>query len=170
MRKFKPVNQAILHDPKNGLYGDCYPACIATVLGLDLKEVPHFYDDDRRLEHAQEMIDDFFAGRGLAVATVSFGAARIKDVLVYCGLHLSNVMYVMSAGSPRFSEVKDGNLIPRHAVVGCGGNLIHDPHPDKTFLVNVPKSDAWGISIEFYTPFVLEDDELYTHVDSFYKT
>lgn len=166
---FKPVEQAILHDPDNGKYGDCYPACIASVLGIGLDEIPHFYDADRRLKDAQEMIDDFFKGRGLSVCTISFGKAKVRDVLGYCGLHLSNTLYVMSAGSPRFSETEDGNLISRHAVVGCGGHLIHDPHPDKTFVVDVPDTDDWGVSIEIYTTFIIPDDELFDIVDTHIK-
>ena len=34
--------QTILHDPDNGLLGNCMQAAIATVLGLGMEDVPHF--------------------------------------------------------------------------------------------------------------------------------
>ena len=38
-------NQTVKHDPENGLYGDCYRACVACLLNLEVDQVPHFYHD-----------------------------------------------------------------------------------------------------------------------------
>lgn len=37
----KPVRQLYRHDPANGVYGDCWRACIASVLELPIEDVPH---------------------------------------------------------------------------------------------------------------------------------
>ncbi len=38
-----PLTQRYLHNPPE-TYGDCYRACIASLLDLGLDDVPHFYD------------------------------------------------------------------------------------------------------------------------------
>jgi len=151
---FKPVMQSILHDPKNKKYGDCYPACIASVLGLPLSNVPHFYDNDRRTEHAQDMIDSFFQSVNMKLVSIYYGSAKLKDVLQGMAVHNDGVYYLISGASPRFPDKSD----LRHCVVACGGVLVHDPHPDQSFIVDFPKKNPWGILIEVFTPDFAKSD------------
>jgi len=38
----KPVKQTIIHNPDNGMYGDCFRACVASLLEKPIEKVPHF--------------------------------------------------------------------------------------------------------------------------------
>jgi hypothetical protein len=45
----KPIDQEFMHDPEKGIIGDCFRACIASILELDINEVPHFYRDHKEM-------------------------------------------------------------------------------------------------------------------------
>ena len=125
-----PVDQEFLHDKENGIYGDCQRAVIASLLDLPISEVPHFlkeangdaYDFFTRLQ-------DFVNSHGYVLAT-----SRGKPLLVYCGNDL-----------PYYHEI--AGMSPRgvmHAVVGCNGKVVHDPHPSKAGLIGDPSAWEYG--------------------------
>lgn len=110
--------------------GNCFPACIASILGISLNDVPHFY----QLYHELDMQDQWqkivqwchLQGHGIMcweeVHMNAFMHASLKGCLV-----------IVSGESPRFK----GGM---HAVVGrlngVGGyDLVHDPHPSRDGLV-----------------------------------
>lgn len=107
--------------------GDCVRACIATILGLELDDVPHFvqlYD----CEWAAEM-QDWCEARGVVAEWRS-------------GWHPTKEPAMLSGPSPRTG---------RHAVVMQHGEIIHDPHPSRLGLVTSRNGLQPGTPFYFIT-------------------
>lgn len=114
--------------------GDCFSACLASLLELDLAEVPRFCELDGDWTPA---INQWLAGLGLAYVELGYSDYTV-EVRKRLGWH------VVSGRSPR------GH---RHSVVAQGGELVHDPHMD---VEGEPKlephdphnlDDAWTIGV-----------------------
>jgi hypothetical protein len=121
MKGIIPVDQEFLHDPENGVYGDCMRACIATLLSVQRSDVPHFLSDG----------DDCDA--------VEF-SLRVNRFLKSFGLFLVDMTGFDFSTDGETAEVY--HLIygytergTYHAVVGKNGRVIHDPHPSKAGLI-----------------------------------
>lgn len=122
------VDQTILaSDPKRR--GNCVPACVATFLGIELDEVPHFLE-----------VGEFFGGEGDRAFwwchLVGFAAGRGFHVVVLDDLteaEQDEVVFV--------SGMSDRGVM--HQVLYRNGELWHDPHPAKTGVVDVREIEAW---------------------------
>ena len=107
--------------------GNCFSACLATVLGLRIEEVPNFReqtkDSNKYLELVQEWLKDFEIFMLVVRAnTEELGFYPIPD----------GVMCIAGGKSKRF-----GHLGINHACVGTIRNgynfeLLHDPYPGGT--------------------------------------
>jgi len=117
------VKQTKLHDPENGVNGNCWRACIASILSLPIDDVPAFEDEEK---FDFESLRDWL---------------REIDATMVCTLNPKRHEprgYTIAVGwSPRFEGVL-------HCVVAWNGKLIHDPHPDNTFLNGEP-IEWWSI-------------------------
>lgn len=127
------VTQNKLHDPSKRVKGGCFQACLASILELPLDDVPHFVEFDDWLYRLQLWLAD----RGL-VFLYDIPPAYAN----YWGYHL------IGGPSPR------GNF--RHCVVGKAGEMIWDPHPDRTGLSGT--EDDWD-----YYALALLDPSAFTH-------
>ncbi|HEY9354488.1 MAG TPA: hypothetical protein VIP28_14595, partial [Nocardioides sp.] len=108
--------------------GNCVAACVATLLGVSLDEVPHFiefgiaYGDSETDKvsagnHWWAMMLGFLAGRGLWVTELeSVRHADRGEVLLVCGPSPRGVM---------------------HQVLYRDGRLWHDPHPSRAGVLEV---------------------------------
>lgn len=109
-----PVDQEYLHDPANGVEGDCFRAVLASILELPITEVPHF-------AAATKLASDFFfwehVYNWLEAQGYQYWPGRNPPVgaLEY---------HALSGPSPR---TKGGF----HATVGLAGKVVHDPHPSR---------------------------------------
>lgn len=121
----KPVEQILLHDTENGVYGDCFRACVASILGMPSEDVPHFCDNDNINWFAD--LEDFLLPLGLAPLLFETKLNH-KDMHFNC---CSSEM-IASGTSPRFPDLL-------HSVVYKEGSMSHDPHPDKTGIIGKPK-------------------------------
>jgi hypothetical protein len=102
------VDQTILFDPANRVErGNCTEAAVASILGLDLSEVPDFRASG--VDAFWPSFHRFFRARG-------FEAFRLE------GNWSPDVHYLASGISPRGVH---------HMVVMRAGALVHDPHPSK---------------------------------------
>ena len=122
------VDQTIfMDDPKRK--GNCVAACVATVLGIPLAQVPHFiefgiaYGDSEDVQTVSSgnnwwaMMLGFLAGRGLWVVELD----KVTDA--------DRHEFVLVAGmSPR-------GVV--HQVVYREGRLWHDPHPSRDGVLDV---------------------------------
>lgn len=117
--------------PERGIFGNCFQACIASVLEMNLDDVPHFAQLSVEKEVARGvppeiafkestdwwyLLNDWLAARGLYY--VQFGQADQwhEDIIARLGYHL------IIGPSPR------GDY--DHVVVGQAGAIVHDPRED----------------------------------------
>jgi|GEM_PF-827209 hypothetical protein len=129
-----PVYQELLHDPEKE-NGDCFRACVATLLGLTLEQVPHFCrkgNDGNWFNEFQEWLK----ARGWTCFSVSSGDPDGW----FMSVAMSDAVYLLAGPSPRF----EGEL---HQVLARGGEIIHDPHPDNTGLLPPAEGEYWEATI-----------------------
>ena len=113
------VDQEFLSDPDNGVLGDCWRACIATILGLPGSVVPHFVRD-----HGDEWLEateDWLVANGHPRLYYFPTRFPITDLL--------RPFVILVGPSPRGVA---------HAVVADAdtGEMVHDPHPSRDGLVS----------------------------------
>lgn len=117
----KPVDQTRSHDAAAGVPGNCMQAAIASLLELDIDQVPDFTDGvitdtPERIGEYWRRVEEFLADRDMYY----FGLPEQG----LPGLHLASGM------SPRGV---------RHVVVRDGWDVVHDPHPSRAGLVSVDR-------------------------------
>lgn len=128
------VDQEFLHDPENGVLGDCFRACIASVVGRPLSEVPHFVRDFPNVEGDDTA--QWFAATQRWLAQLGVMALfydNPRAARADARAEVSAYPHILIDGiSPRFPGV-------HHVVVGDAitGEILHDPHPDRTGLTEV---------------------------------
>jgi hypothetical protein len=91
------------------LDGNCFSACIASILEVPLGDVPYFWGP------RQAWFARWLAGQGLAVA------------LYPRGVHVPWGYSIAGGPSARFA----GRM---HACVALDGVVVHDPHPSRDGL------------------------------------
>ncbi len=107
-----PIQQTIFEGI--GFIGNCHQAAVASLLELELEQVPHFAEQS----DWWESFVDFALTHDFAVVVTD------EPIL--------GVLGIMNGMSPR------GNF--RHSVVAEGAYMEHDPHPDLTGVVD---ADEW---------------------------
>lgn len=124
-----PVKQTILHDPENGKFGDCFRACIASLLELPITAVPHFCDQYNPSWFRE--LNEWLAPRGYFF--LEFGCEDPKGWEFWldqcaCG---GDLYHTLCGPSPRFKDAS-------HAVIGKNGKFVFDPHPSDAGLAGSP--------------------------------
>lgn len=121
-----PHKQTILDDHN----GDCFRTCVAAILDLPIEQVPHFLAMGKG--SVTEPFREWLKQRGLDCVHLCLGSWDVVKRTYFdnWGRHV-----IVSGRSPRLRA--DGGA-KQHAVIGkCAGyglELVHDPHPDNTFL------------------------------------
>jgi hypothetical protein len=126
----RPVDQLVFPDPEKGIRGDCFRSCVASILNLPAREVPHFVQEDNYWASLENWLEPM----GLSAIDVTLASGvSISGPLqpLYC---------VLTGKSPRAGEA--GRL--RHCVVAkrdlCGEfEIVHDPHPSRDGLAGNPE-------------------------------
>ena len=126
----KPVNSTIEHKPEEGKFGNCFQACMASILELPIEHVPHFYDNADERENAQmsEEAKQWVNERtGYTLIDVPFIAPQgnehftfdllVKETLAF----LFPNIHVMVTG-------KSGGGDYNHIVIVKDGEVVHDPN------------------------------------------
>lgn len=111
--------------------GNCLAASIASILELPLSAVPHF----AMYNNWGDRFRDWMGVRGFAVLQLAFDGN--KAIKASCREALRGTYHLMSGPGPRGC---------RHTVVGRGGKMVHDPHPDGEGLKD---DDEWELFIPF---------------------
>jgi hypothetical protein len=104
-----PVDQTILGHPG----GNCFTACMASILEMPIEELPHYQS-----ENWCDLWDQWLAPFNL----------RLFFFIYDPRVEMPNCYSILSGTSPR------GDWL--HAVVCFGNEIVHDPHPDKTGVVD----------------------------------
>lgn len=128
-----PVYQTEFAPPK----GNCFQACIASLLDLPLEDVPHFIDMEKRLLDLQRM-NEWMLERGLWVTTFERGDGKPLP-LFPPGLHM-----IITGPSPR------GPFL--HSLIGkASAHEVTDRGTDKESwlqhfeYIHDPREDAPGV-------------------------
>lgn len=138
MIDIKVSEQLVPHDPDNGIYGDCYRATLATLLGVDTEQVPHFLHDNCDALTFNTRVNDYLAQFRLVY--MSFNAWDIPQWKKDAGISIP-IYHEIADDSPRFSGTG-------HAVVGKDGEVFHDPHPTKLGLPKVTDKRTIGFLVQ----------------------
>jgi hypothetical protein len=116
-----PQKQTIFTDEKNGINGNCFTACIASLFDLPIDQVPHFSS------HGENWFKVFY------------------DFLKTTDFEINGTWHIPT--NPKWKSFKgiDGYVIvggkfPRgtkngHSVIYKDGEPFFDPHPDNNFLL-----------------------------------
>lgn len=125
----KPVDQQFTSKPEINQYGDCQRAVIASLLELPIDDVPHFLQD------ANGDADDYWLG--IQAFLGKYGYAYLtadRQAIQHFYGHEGDIFHEISGPSPR------GNGL-FHAVVGCNGRIVFDPHHSRDGLAE--PQDQW---------------------------
>lgn len=107
--------------------GNCFSACVATILGITLEDVPYFMGDFEEEDKAA-----WFERFRLWLKPHGYWPINFK---LDDWEPPPDAVYILSAGSPR------GDW--DHSVVAKGGkNIVHDPHPSRAGLVRLENAEA----------------------------
>lgn len=131
----KPVPMICKHEPENGSYGDCFRACIASLLELPSEQVPHFMGEGYRDgQTMQRELNEFLAKFDLCyygILQKPEDPWRWQEWLA-CGW---NPYYIWSGHSG----------IADHSVIGRAGEVVHDPAPSQRGIIGPMESGDYGI-------------------------
>lgn len=121
------VDQTRFYNPDNNFPpGNCFQACIASILELPLDKVPdeinHWFPGKDRadtwIKHYAE-IENFLKQHDMILFNI--------DTKRYLPMSLDECYTIITGPSPRTNKIQ-------HAVVGKGLDIVHDPHIDRKGL------------------------------------
>lgn len=117
-----------------GRQGNCFEACIASLLDMSIDRVPDLaaYDDNGE---SIGRLNEWLSKIGLA-----YFEARIPRNEVQEFFSDKDFYHVMVGPTSRFTDLQ-------HAVIGRRGQLAHDPHPDGVGILPEPESLRIGVII-----------------------
>lgn len=126
--------QAVLHDPANGMWGDCNRTCIAMLVGVPRDEVPH---QNREVsgEEQDRLVRHWLGARGLGLACFGYNM-DLEWVLTAMRTWNPGTPYILAGRSPRGTQ---------HVVVVTPEGDLLDPHPDNTGLVGPDSDGTWWV-------------------------
>lgn len=124
-----PVRQTVFSDPKTGVHGNCFTACVASLFDKPIEEVPNFIDfGDKWFE----MFWEYVVSQGAEFLGMCYVGP--KESISDEEWKLFDGYLIAGGTSPR--GIKNG-----HAVIYKDGKPFFDPHPSDDFL---------GVVEEFY--------------------
>ena len=115
-----PTKQTVLHDPANGMHGDCLSAVVASLLHLPIEDVPLFITPETWVKDMNAWLRPF----GLAYCMVEDFECHID------AYGIEGLWHEVSGNTTRSKDVT-------HACVAKDGEFVFDPHPDDTGLTKI---------------------------------
>jgi hypothetical protein len=116
-----PVTQTI-----TGEQGNCFTACLASILELPIREVPNFAKLTNSDEEFFAMVDEWLATRGLKYSSIPIYNRAVPPV----------GYGTIEGVSPRGGQ---------HACVAYNGVMVFDPHPKDGTGRGLVEPQFWGI-------------------------
>jgi len=121
-----PILEAAPSGPvKQAEHDDCYSACVASLLGLELAEVPKFYREAggaagfTQVPEVFGMIREWCRPRGIAPLFLPVSVS-LEYLLEHTERLNPGVPFILS-GTSRYGT--------GHSVIACHGRIIHEPMP-----------------------------------------
>lgn len=131
----RPVMQTRFGGPSAPVeeQGNCFAACLASLLGLPLAEVEGYQSGLDTTEAVEArwwgQLQGWLKARGLIALQLAFANGETPEQFTYGRPELR---YIANGKSPRGEW--------DHSVVFCDGELEHDPHPSGSGLEGSPSS------------------------------
>ena len=124
----------VTHDPENGVRGDCFRCCIASLLELPAQAVPHVMDYDWTVSEPGpgqwfKTLNDWLQQFDLTYLEFEFKPEQQWNWKAFDTSF--NCYHTLSGQSPRAP----------HTVVAHNGEMVHDPHPNRAGLIG-PNTDT----------------------------
>lgn len=112
------IDQTEYHSPEKGTRGNCAQACVASILGLTLDEVPNFIENNQDSSSFWQSLMDFFLTKG------------------YCLLRFKNTPDFVKPNCLYLATGKT-SLGVDHMVIRQADELVHDPSYFKSDLLYI---------------------------------
>ena len=129
----------VKHDPENGTYGDCLRACVASMLGKQAEDVPHFAHDGSDAEIVNERLREYLATLGLAPWWTHYDLELSRDDLLSSLSESGQGVNFLLFGR----TASDGD----HVIVCRDGKPVHDPAWYREPLVRGGRHGAWSVVV-----------------------
>ncbi len=146
MQYHKQLN---IHDPENGVYGDCGRTVIACLLNMKPEEVPHFYDgvaegNQEATNTALASMVSWLEAQGFAYSTIPFIGyyLSVSEMLAYAGSVFPIGYYILLGMSANSHN---------HVVVCKGDKIIHDPAIDNSGIIGPANDGHYWIELIYKT-------------------
>lgn len=98
-----------------GEMGNCMSACLASVFGLKIQDVPNFHETAKTADDWWKQVRDWLSKKGFGLISINYDISLFE--------RLGPSLLIVSGMSQRGM---------RHATVWHKGKMINDPHPDNT--------------------------------------
>lgn len=119
------VNQRVFkHDPDNGQHGDCFLACLASLLEIELDQVPNLWKMYGTSGTSWFVGLNKWLGETYDLAYLEFQMVNRDVWRSFRDLNVDIGFHIISGPSPRLENVN-------HAVIGFNGLPYFDPMPDE---------------------------------------
>jgi hypothetical protein len=128
----KPLKQRNRHKPKEGIYGDCHRAAIASILELPLDGVPNFGEGLPDNKEFQRREREWLLSRGLVPISVPY-RADLEYVLKATKVQNPGVYYLLG-GQSRTGV--------GHTVVCFEDEIVFDPSIDDSGIIGPFEDDG----------------------------
>lgn len=146
----KPVMQTVLGSP----YGNCFQACLASLLELPIDLVPEF----RRIQtdnsgkcmvtESQNWLRETQKKRFISIEMYNQDGIPRTDICLLNRTICKDEFVLLSGESPRKDQ--NGNTF-YHCVVGqqsiWGFEVVHDPHPEGGGIIGQPYGVKWLVNV-----------------------
>ena len=121
--------QSIKHDPKNEVYGDCYRACVSSILGVPIDDVPHVFEVNQDPDAGTDKMIEYLNSKGFVLITVCYNdSASLSEVLDWSRQFNQKIPCIFTAQTTTGSN---------HCYVLLDGEIWHDPSPEPTEIKGV---------------------------------
>lgn len=114
---------------------DCVRACIASILEMSARDVPHFFEafNGENADELNRNMQEWLARRGYVAAMIGLpGDWSLRRLLEYTEVTYPNVHFMLWCDS-------GGD----HAVIGCGSEIVHNPAWYKVAIDGPHSSGFW---------------------------
>ena len=131
------------HDPKNGVWGDCFRTAIACLLDMEPEGVPHFMEDlglERPQKDVLASVRPWLAERGFQLFWIAFHEETIgdlADMLEWIEVANPGMRVMLSGRTSRADHVvivKDGK-VEWDPATSDGSNSLIGPSNDGHWII-----------------------------------
>jgi hypothetical protein len=94
----RPQKQKFRHRPDEGEWGDCHRTALASIMGLDRDEVPHFGEGGPDPQEFSRRVAVWLLSRGVVAVSTLYDGGDLDRVLHTVGAVNRNVYYLLGGG------------------------------------------------------------------------